>query len=306
MVWAGLYTTNADQYPQLRESLDKLQLNDAALVFEPETSPALGFGFRCGFLGLLHMDIVRERLEREFDLDILVTMPSVAYEVVMSSGEVRQVHSPAQMPEPGSYVEIREPVASAMIITPAEYVGTIIQLCQERRGEQKGMTHLSKQSVELKYQLPLAEMVVDFFDHLKSRSKGYASLDYEPVGYAPANLVKVEIMMAGHPVDAFSAIIHRDNAYYYGRRMTEKLKELIPKQQFDVAIQASIGSRIIARETIKAYRKDVIAKCYGGDITRKRKLLEKQKAGKARMKHVGSVQVPQEAFMAALKLNEGR
>jgi GTP-binding protein LepA len=304
MVWAGLYTTNSDQYPQLRESLDKLQLNDAALVFEPETSPALGFGFRCGFLGLLHMDIIRERLEREFDLDILVTMPSVAYEVVMSSGEIQHIHSPAQMPDPGTFVEIKEPVASVMIITPAEYLGTIMQLCQERRGEQKGITHLSKQSVELKYQIPLAEMMVDFFDQLKSRTKGYASLDYEPIGYAAGNLVKVEIMLAGHPVDAFSAIIHRDNAYYYGRRMAEKLKELIPKQQFDVAIQASIGSRIIARETIKAYRKDVIAKCYGGDITRKRKLLEKQKAGKARMKHVGSVQVPQEAFMAALKLNE--
>ena len=306
MVWAGLYTTNSDQYPQLRESLDKLQLNDAALVFEPETSPALGFGFRCGFLGLLHMDIIRERLEREFDLDILVTMPSVAYEVVMNNGEILHIHSPAQMPEPGTFLEIREPVASVMIITPAEYVGTVMQLCQERRGEQKGITHLSKQSMELKYQIPLAEMMVDFFDQLKSRTKGYASEDYEPIGYSAGNLVKVEIMLAGHPVDAFSAIIHRDNAYYYGRRMAAKLRELIPKQQFDVAIQASIGSRIIARETIKAYRKDVIAKCYGGDITRKRKLLEKQKAGKARMKHVGSVQVPQEAFMAALKLNESK
>jgi GTP-binding protein LepA len=306
MVWAGLYTTNSDQYPQLRESLEKLQLNDAALVFEPETSPALGFGFRCGFLGLLHMDIIRERLEREFDLDILVTMPSVAYQVVMNDGEILHIHSPAQMPEPGTFLEIREPVASVMIITPAEYVGTLMQLCQERRGEQKGITHLSKLSVELKYQIPLAEMMVDFFDQLKSRTKGYASEDYEPIGYAAGNLVKVEIMLAGHPVDAFSAIIHRDNAYYYGRRMAAKLKELIPKQQFDVAIQASIGSRIIARETIKAYRKDVIAKCYGGDITRKRKLLEKQKAGKARMKHVGSVQVPQEAFMAALKLNESK
>ncbi|MGQ0679519.1 MAG: translation elongation factor 4 [Actinomycetota bacterium] len=304
MVWAGLYTTNSDQYPQLRESLEKLQLNDAALVFEPETSPALGFGFRAGFLGLLHMDIIRERLEREFDLDMLVTMPSVAYQVVMHSGEVLQVHSPAQMPDPGSYEQIQEPVASVMIITPTEYIGTIMQLCQERRGERKGISHLSKHSVELKYTLPLAEMMVDFFDQLKSRTKGYASLDYEPIGYAGADLVKVEIMLAGQPVDAFSAIVHKQNSFYYGRRMTEKLRELIPKQQFDVAIQASIGSRIIARETIKAYRKDVIAKCYGGDITRKRKLLEKQKAGKARMKHVGSVQVPQEAFMAALKLND--
>lgn len=304
MVWSGVYTANSDQYPQLRESLEKLQLNDAALVFEPETSPALGFGFRCGFLGLLHMDIIRERLEREFDLDILITMPSVAYQVVMNSNEVLNVHSPAQMPEPGTFLEIQEPVASVMIITPAEFVGTIMQLCQERRGEQKGISHLSKLSVELKYQLPLAEMMVDFFDQLKSRTRGYASLDYEPIGYAAGNLVKVEIMLAGQPVDAFSAIIHKDNAYFYGRKMAEKLRELIPKQQFDVAIQASIGSRIIARETIKAFRKDVIAKCYGGDITRKRKLLEKQKAGKARMKHVGSVEVPQEAFMAALKLND--
>lgn len=304
MVWSGVYTTNSDQYPQLRESLEKLQLNDAALVFEPETSPALGFGFRCGFLGLLHMDIIRERLEREFDLDILITMPSVAYQVLMNSNEIISVHSPAQMPEPGTFLEIQEPVASVMIITPAEFVGTVMQLCQERRGEQKGISHLSKLSVELKYELPLAEMMVDFFDQLKSRTKGYASLDYEPIGYAAGNLVKVEIQLAGNPVDAFSAIIHKDNAYFYGRRMAEKLRELIPKQQFDVAIQASIGSRIIARETIKAFRKDVIAKCYGGDITRKRKLLEKQKAGKARMKHVGSVEVPQEAFMAALKLND--
>jgi GTP-binding protein LepA len=304
MVWAGLYTTNSDQYPQLRESLEKLQLNDAALVFEPETSPALGFGFRCGFLGLLHMDIIQERLEREFDLDMLVTMPSVAYKVVLNSGEEQWVHSPAAMPEPGEFMEIQEPMASLMIITPVEYVGTIMELCQGRRGEMKNLTHLSKVSVELKYHLPLAEMMVDFFDQLKSRTKGYASLDYEPIGYVAGNLVKVEIQLAGSPVDAFSAVIHKDNSYYYGRKMAEKLRELIPRQQFDIAIQASIGSRIIARETIKAFRKDVIAKCYGGDITRKRKLLEKQKAGKARMKHVGSVEVPQEAFMAALKLND--
>ncbi|HEX2053944.1 MAG TPA: translation elongation factor 4, partial [Actinomycetota bacterium] len=226
MVWAGLYTTNNSQYPQLRESLEKLQLNDAALVFEPETSPALGFGFRCGFLGLLHMDIIQERLEREFDLDLLVTMPSVAYKVVLNNGEEEWVHSPAAMPDPGAYMEIHEPVASAMIITPAEYVGTIMELCQSRRGEMKSIVHLSKMSVELRYQLPLAEMMVDFFDQLKSRTKGYASLDYEPVGYAPGNLVKVEIMLAGSPVDAFSAIIHKDNAYYYGRKMAEKLREL--------------------------------------------------------------------------------
>lgn len=306
MVWAGLYTTNSDQYPHLRDALEKLQLNDAALVFEPETSPALGFGFRCGFLGLLHMDIVRERLEREWDLDLLVTMPSVAYEVVMNSGETVWVHSPAQMPSPGEYEEIREPVAAAMIIAPTEFIGPIMELCESRRGEMRSLTHLSAHSVEIRYKLPLAEMMVDFFDQLKSRTRGYASFDYEPEGYSADDLVKVDVMLHGHPVDAFSAIIHKDNAYYYGRKMTEKLRELIPRQQFDIAVQASIGSRIIARETIKAQRKDVIAKCYGGDVTRKRKLLEKQKAGKARMKNVGSVEVPQEAFMAALKINEGK
>ncbi len=304
MVWAGLYTTNSGQYPQLREALEKLQLNDAAFVFEPETSAALGFGFRCGFLGLLHMDIVRERLEREFDLDLLVTMPSVAYQVVTTNDEIAWVHSAAQMPDAGSIKEIREPIAAAMIIAPAEFIGPIMELCQQRRGQMKNMHHLSSERVELRYDLPLAEMMVDFFDQLKSRTKGYASLDYEPVGYVPADLVKVDIMLHGHPVDAFSAIVHKDQAYSYGRRMTEKLRELIPRQQFDIAVQASIGSRIIARETIKAHRKDVIAKCYGGDVTRKRKLLEKQKAGKARMKQVGSVQVPQDAFMAALKLSE--
>jgi GTP-binding protein LepA len=304
MVWAGLYATNSAQYPQLREALEKLQLNDAAFVFEPETSAALGFGFRCGFLGLLHMDIVRERLEREFDLDLLVTMPSVAYEVVKTNDETVWVHSAAQMPEAALVAEIREPVASAMIITPADYIGPVMELCQQRRGEMKNLNHLSTQRVELRYHLPLAEMMVDFFDQLKSRTRGYGSLDYEPIGYVAGELVKVDIMLHGHPVDAFSAIVHRDQAYGYGRKMTEKLRELIPRQQFDIAVQASIGSRIIARETIKAHRKDVIAKCYGGDVTRKRKLLEKQKAGKSRMKQVGSVQVPQDAFMAALRLGD--
>ena len=304
MVWAGLYATSSDQYPQLREALEKLQLNDAAFVFEPETSAALGFGFRCGFLGLLHMDIVRERLEREFDLDLLVTMPSVAYQVVKTGGETVWVHSAAQMPELSSVAEIAEPVASAMIITPAEYIGAVMELCQQRRGEMKSLNHLSTQRVELRYELPLAEMMVDFFDQLKSRTRGYGSLDYEPIEYVAGDLVKVDIMLHGHPVDAFSAIVHKDQAYSYGRRMTEKLRELIPRQQFDIAVQASIGSRIIARETIKAHRKDVIAKCYGGDVTRKRKLLEKQKAGKSRMKQVGSVQVPQDAFMAALRLGD--
>jgi GTP-binding protein LepA len=304
MVWAGLYTTNSSQYPQLRDALEKLQLNDAAFVFEPETSAALGFGFRCGFLGLLHMDIVRERLEREFDLDLLITMPSVAYEVVKVNGESVWVHSAAELPDVSSVAEIKEPIVSAMIIAPSEFVGAVMDLCQQRRGEMVSIHHLSPLRVELRYQMPLAEMIVDFFDQLKSRTRGYGSLDYEPTGYAAGNLVKVDIQHHGQPVDAFSAIIHRDAAYNYGRRMTEKLKELIPRQQFDIAVQASIGSRIIARETIKAQRKDVIAKCYGGDITRKRKLLEKQKAGKARMKQVGSVQVPQEAFMAALKLDD--
>jgi len=304
MVWAGLYPTDSDQYPDLREALDKLKLNDAAFVYEPETSQALGFGFRCGFLGLLHMDIVRERLEREFDLELLITSPSVAYEIVTTAGEILSVHNPADMPDPAAIEEVREPFAAAMIIAPSEFIGALMELAQERRGELKEMHYLSEQRVELRYHVPLAEMIVDFFDQLKSRTKGYGSLDYEFVGYVPGKLVKVEILLHGNPVDAFSAIVHRDRSYNYGKRMTEKLRELIPRQQFDVAIQASIGSRIIARETIKARRKDVLAKCYGGDVSRKRKLLEKQKAGKARMKQVGSVEVPQEAFMAALRLDD--
>jgi GTP-binding protein LepA len=306
MVWAGLYPTDGDQYADLRDALDKLRLNDAAFVYEPETSSALGFGFRCGFLGLLHMEIVRERLEREFDLDLLITVPSVAYEVVKNGGEVMSVHNPAEMPDPGTIAEVREPLATAMIITPTEFLGSLMELCQERRGEMKEMRYLSEDRVEIRYLLPLSEMIVDFFDQLKSRTRGYGSLDYEPVGYRAEELVKVEILLHGEPVDAFSAIVHRDRAQSYGRRMVEKLRELVPRQMFDVAVQAAIGSRIIARETIRARRKDVLAKCYGGDITRKRKLLEKQKAGKRRMKQVGSVEIPQEAFMAALRLDDRR
>jgi GTP-binding protein LepA len=304
MVWAGLYPTDGDQYADLRDALDKLRLNDAAFVYEPETSMALGFGFRCGFLGLLHMEIVRERLEREFDLDLLITVPSVAYEVLKVGGEVISVHNPAEMPDPSAIEEIREPLAAAMIISPVEYLGALMELCQERRAEMKEMHYLSTDRVEIRYHLPLAEMIVDFFDQLKSRTRGYGSLDYEPIGYRAENLVKVEILLHGEPVDAFSAIVHRERAQVYGRKMVDKLRELVPRQMFDVAVQAAIGSRIIARETIRARRKDVLAKCYGGDITRKRKLLEKQKAGKRRMKQVGSVEIPQEAFMAALRLDD--
>lgn len=304
MVWAGLYPTDGDQYPDLRDALEKLKLNDAAFVYEPETSQALGFGFRCGFLGLLHMDIVRERLEREFDLELLITVPSVAYEIVKTSGEIISVHNPADMPDAAGIEEVREPFAAAMIIAPSEFVGALMELAQERRAELKEMHYLSRERVELRYHIPLAEMIVDFFDQLKSRTRGYGSLDYEPVGYVAGDLVKVDILLHGNPVDAFSSIVHKEKAYNYGRKMADKLRELIPRQQFDVAVQASIGSRIIARETIKARRKDVLAKCYGGDITRKRKLLEKQKKGKARMKQVGSVEVPQEAFMAALRLDD--
>ena len=304
MVWAGMYPTDGDHYADLREALDKLRLNDASVVYEPETSYALGFGFRCGFLGLLHMDIVRERLEREFDLDLIVTVPSVAYEVVKTGGEVVAVRNPAEMPDAGQISEVREPLVAAMILAPSEYLGVLMELARDRRGELKEMHYLSETRVELRYHLPLAEIIVDFFDQLKSKTRGYGSLDYEPVGYAPAELVKVDVLLHGNPVDAFSAIVPKEKAYNYGRRMTEKLRELIPRQMFDVAIQAAIGSRIIARETIKARRKDVLAKCYGGDITRKRKLLEKQKAGKQRLKQIGQVEIPQEAFMAALRLDD--
>lgn len=304
MVWAGLYPTDGDQYPDLRDALDKLKLNDASFVYEPETSQALGFGFRCGFLGLLHMDIVRERLEREFDLELLVTVPSVAYEVVTNQGAVVVVNNPADMPDAAEIAETREPVVAALVIIPSEYIGAVMEVCQDRRGELKEMHYLSEQRVELRYHLPLSEMIIDFFDLLKSKTRGYGSLDYEPVGLVAGDLVKVDILLHGNPVDAFSAVVHRQKAYSYGKRMTEKLRRLIPRQLFDVAVQAAIGSRIIARETIRAKRKDVLAKCYGGDVTRKRKLLERQKAGKRRLKQVGQVEVPQEAFMAALELDK--
>jgi GTP-binding protein LepA len=304
MVFAGLYPIDGADYPELREALDKLQLNDAALTYEPETSGALGFGFRIGFLGLLHMEIVRERLEREFDLDLISTAPNVIYRVVMEDGSELPVTNPSEYPTGGKIAHVYEPVIKATILSPASYIGTILELCQARRGVQSGMDYLSADRVEIRYTMPLAEIIFDFFDALKSRTKGYASLDYEPSGEQPADLVKVDILLQGEPVDAFSAIVHRDKAYAYGVRMTAKLRELIPRQQFEVPIQAAIGARVIARETIRAIRKDVLAKCYGGDITRKRKLLEKQKEGKKRMKMVGRVEVPQEAFVAALSTTE--
>ena len=303
MVYACLYPIDGADFPELREALDKLQLNDAALTYEPETSGALGFGFRVGFLGLLHMEIVRERLEREFDLDLISTAPNVVYRVVMEDGSEHLVTNPSEYPE-GKVAEVWEPVVKATILTPTDYIGTILELCQARRGVQTGMDYLSEDRVEIRYQLPLAEIVFDFFDALKSRTKGYASLDYDEAGEQVAKLVKVDILLHGDPVDAFSAIVHTDAAYAYGVAMAKKLKELIPRQQFEVPIQAAIGSRVIARETVRAMRKDVLAKCYGGDITRKRKLLEKQKEGKKRMKMVGRVEVPQEAFVAALSTGE--
>ncbi|MBO0812590.1 MAG: elongation factor 4 [Microlunatus sp.] len=304
MVYAGIYPIDGADYPELREALEKLQLNDAALAYEPETSGALGFGFRAGFLGLLHMEIVRERLEREFDLDLISTAPSVVYRVEMENAAEHIVTNPSEFPTDGKVAKVYEPVVRATILSPAEYIGTIMELCQSRRGIQLGMDYLSADRVEIRYTLPLAEIVFDFFDALKSRTKGFASLDYEPSGEQEADLVKVDILLHGEPVDAFSAIVHRDKAYGYGVEMAGKLKELIPRQQFEVPIQAAIGSRVIARETIRAMRKDVLSKCYGGDITRKRKLLEKQKEGKKRMKMVGRVEVPQEAFVAALATTE--
>jgi GTP-binding protein LepA len=303
MVFSGLYPIDGDDYPGLRDALDKLQLNDAALTYEPETSGALGFGFRCGFLGLLHMEIVRERLEREFGLDLISTSPNVVYDVVMEDGTEHTVTNPSEYPS-GKVAEVREPVVRATILSPSDYIGAIMELCQSKRGQLQGMDYLSADRVELRYVLPLAEIVFDFFDQLKSRTKGYASLDYEPIGDQVADLVKVDILLQGETVDAFSAIVHRDHAYSYGVALAAKLKELIPRQQFEVPIQAAIGSRVIARETIRAMRKDVLAKCYGGDITRKRKLLEKQKEGKKRMKMVGRVEVPQEAFIAALSTSD--
>ena len=304
MVYSGLYPIDGDEFNMLREALEKLQLNDAALVWEPETSGALGFGFRIGFLGLLHMEIVRERLEREFGLSLISTAPNVVYDVVMEDGSEHHVTNPSEYPE-GKISEVFEPVVNATILAPAEYIGVILELCQVRRGIQRGLDYLSEDRVEIRYALPLAEIVFDFFDALKSRTKGYASLDYEPAGSEAADLVKVDILLQGEPVDAFSSIVHRDKAYSYGLMMAGKLKDLIPRQQFEVPIQAAIGSRVIARETIRAIRKDVLAKCYGGDISRKRKLLEKQKEGKKRMKMVGRVEVPQEAFVAALSTSGG-
>jgi GTP-binding protein LepA len=304
MVYSGLYPIDGDDYPTLRDALERLQLNDAALAYEPETPGALGFGFRCGFLGLLHMEIVRERLEREFNLDLISTAPNVVYRVVMEDGKEHVVTNPSEYPE-GKIAEVREPVVKATILSPSDYIGAIMELCQSKRGQLEGMDYLSEDRVEMRYTLPLAEIVYDFFDQLKSRTKGYASLDYEPVGDQPADLVKVDILLQGETVDAFSAIVHRDAAYSYGVMLAGKLRELIPRQQFEVPIQAAIGARVIARETIRAMRKDVLAKCYGGDITRKRKLLEKQKEGKKRMKMVGRVEVPQEAFIAALSTTAG-
>ncbi|MCO5992443.1 translation elongation factor 4 [Actinoallomurus rhizosphaericola] len=299
MVFSGLYPVDGDDYPELRDALDKLRLNDAALIYEPETSLALGFGFRCGFLGLLHMEIVRERLEREFDLSLISTAPNVVYRVVMENGDEHRVTNPSEFPE-GKIGEVYEPIVKATILSPSDHIGAIMELCQGRRGVLLGMDYLSEDRVEIRYTLPLAEIIFDFFDQLKSRTRGYASLDYEPSGEQESDLVKVDILLQGESVDAFSQIVHKDKAREYGLMMTAKLKELIPRQQFEVPIQAAIGSRVIARENIRAIRKDVLAKCYGGDISRKRKLLEKQKEGKKRMKTIGRVDVPQEAFVAAL------
>ncbi len=303
MVFSGLYPIDGSDYPALRDALDKLKLNDAALVYEPETSAALGFGFRVGFLGMLHLEIVRERLEREFNLDLISTLPNVEYDVRMEDGSLVDVTNPSEFPE-GKVASVREPVVRATVLAPSEFIGSIMELCQQRRGTLRGMDYLSPERVEMRYTLPLAEIVFDFFDQLKSRTRGYASLDYEADGDQEADLVKVDILLHGDTVDAFSSIVHKDKAYAYGVQMASKLKELIPRQQFEVPIQAAIGSRIIARETVRAMRKDVLAKCYGGDISRKRKLLEKQKEGKKRMKMVGRVEVPQEAFVAALSTGE--
>ncbi len=304
MVFAGLYPVDGDEYADLRDSLEKLRLNDGSFTYEPETSMALGFGFRCGFLGMLHMEIIRERLSREFDLNLIITAPSVAYEVVTTTGERVGVSNPSALPDPTEIDWIEEPMFSISILTPAEYLGPIIELCETRRGEQIRMEYLSPERVEITYKVPLAEVVRDFFDQLKSRTQGYASLDYELVGYERANLVKVDVLLNSVAADAFSSIVHRDKAYDYGSKMAEKLKELIPRQMFDVPIQAAIGGKIIARETVKAKRKDVLAKCYGGDISRKRKLLEKQKEGKKKAKSIGRVEVPQEAFVSALRLDD--
>ncbi|MGA2470713.1 MAG: translation elongation factor 4 [Solirubrobacteraceae bacterium] len=304
MVFCGLFTIDSERFPELRDALEKLTLNDAALSWEPETSDALGFGFRVGFLGLLHMDIVRERLEREYGLELLATMPSVGFLVTLTSGEELEVHNPSDMPDPARIAEIREPFIRASIVAPREYIGTVMELCQERRAVHAGMHYLSPERVQMLYDLPLAEIVLDFFDQLKSRTRGYASLDYELSGLRPSNMVKLDVLLGGEVVDALSMVTHHDKAYELGRLLTERLRAKIPRQQYDVPIQAAVGSHVIARETVKAFRKDVIAKCYGGDITRKRKLLEKQKEGKKRMKQVGRIEVPQEAFLAVLELGD--
>jgi len=303
MVFAGIYPVDADDYEELRASIEKLQLNDASLTFEPESSAALGFGFRCGFLGLLHMEIIQERLDREFDMNVITTVPNVSYKVVTHKGESIEVHNPSGLPDQKYIDHIEEPYIIAQIISKSEYVGTVMKLCIDKRGTLKNQVYLTSDRVEITFELPLGEIVFDFYDKLKSISKGYASFDYHQSGYKPANLVKLDILLNGESVDALSTLIHRDNAYDFGRRMCVKLKELIPRQQFDIAIQAAIGVKVIARETVKAVRKDVTAKCYGGDITRKRKLLEKQKKGKKRMRQIGNVEVPQQAFLAVLKLD---
>ena len=306
MVFCGLFPMNNDDYPELRDALEKLTLNDAALSWEPETSDALGFGFRCGFLGLLHMDIVRERLEREYDLELMATMPSVEFEITLTDGSVIPVHNPTDMPDPARIAEVREPYIRASILAPKEFIGQIMELCQDRRGVHNGMHYLSSERVQITYDLPLAEIVLDFFDQLKTRTRGYASLDYEPIGLRASALVKLDVLLGGDPVDALSMVVHRDKAYDQGKVLTERLRKKIPRQQYDVPIQAAVGAKIIARETVKAFRKDVTAKCYGGDISRKRKLLEKQKEGKRRMKQVGRIEVPQEAFLAVLELGDER
>ena len=302
MVFAGLYPVESHQYAELREALEKLRLNDASFFYEPETSAALGFGFRCGFLGLLHMEIVQERLEREYDMDLVTTAPGVLYRVTTTDGDVHEVDSPAKLPDPGRIAKLEEPVITAMILTPSEHVGSILQLCQDKRGVQKKLEYLKADRVLITYELPFNEVVMDFYDKLKTMSRGYASLDYHVTGYWESPLVKMDILVNGDPVDALSVIVHKDAAYERGRALVSKMRELIPRQMFEIAIQASIGSRIIARESVKAMRKNVLAKCYGGDITRKRKLLEKQKEGKKRMKRVGQVEIPQEAFLAVLKV----
>jgi GTP-binding protein LepA len=304
MVFCGLYPVDGDEFTTLREALEKLRLNDSSYTYAPESSGALGFGFRCGFLGLLHMEIIRERLEREFNLSLIATAPSVQYIVHKSNGTTLTIDNPSELPPADEVDHIEEPFLRATILTPTDYTGTLMELCQGRRGDMIKLEYLSPERMELVYELPLAEVVTDFFDQMKSRTQGYASLDYDPAGYRVSNLVKVDILLNSIAVDAFSMIVHKEKSYSYGLRMTEKLKELIPRQLFDVPIQAAIGGRIIARETVKAKRKDVLAKCYGGDISRKRKLLEKQKEGKKRMKNIGRVEVPQEAFVSALRLDD--